>query len=265
MAAYDCIVVGSGHAGSCAALSASESGCKKGKSSMSFSGFARPLTRSIPLPPVLLVDKCPIEWVGGNGYFTAGAHRTVHDGLTDLISILHNPPSSEEAGKIDIIPYTCDDFRSDIMRLSKGKSDSALVDAVVNDSRAAIEWLAKVGIPFCLSFNRQAYQVDGRQKFWGGMALSVEGGGKGLIAAHQQALTEAGVTCWFEAPVTSILMEDGAVCGARLAKGGNIMEVKACNVILAAGGFEANAELRARHLGQGWEKAKVTMTSTGLL
>ena len=43
------------------------------------------------------------------------------------------------------------------------------------------------------------------------------------------------------------------------------MEVKARNVILAAGGFEANAELRARHLGQGWEKAKVSMTPFVLL
>ena len=216
-------------------------------------------------PPVLLVDKCPIEWVGGNGYFTAGAHRTVHAGLADLISILHDPPSSEEASKIDIIPYTCDDFRSDIMRLGKGKSDPSLVDAVVNDSRAAIEWLAKEGIPFCLSFNRQAYQVDGRQKFWGGMALSVEDGGKGLIAVHQRALAEAGVTCWFKTPVTSILMQGGAVCGVRLVKDGDIMEVKARNVILAAGGFEANAELRVRHLGQGWEKAKVSMTPFVLL
>jgi len=147
------------------------------------------------------------------------------------------------------------------MRLSKGKSDSALVDAVVNDSRAAIEWLAKkVGVPFCLSFNRQAYQVGGRQKFWGGVALSVEKGGKGLIEAHQQALAKAGVISWFETPVTSIIMQDGAVCGVRLLKDGNVMEVKARNVILAAGGFEANAELRALHLGRDWEKAKVRGT-----
>lgn len=214
-------------------------------------------------PSVLLVDKCPLEWVGGNGYFTAGAHRTAHAGLADLITLLRNPPNPEQASKIDITPYTCDDFRSDVMRLSKGKSDSALVDVVVNDSRGAIEWLAKkVGVPFCLSFNRQAYEVGGRQKFWGGVALSVENGGKGLIEAHQRALAKAGVISWFETPVTSIIMQDGAVCGVRLLKDGNAMEVKARNVILAAGGFEANAELRALYLGRGWEKAKVVTISS---
>ncbi|KAF8635870.1 hypothetical protein AX15_000059 [Amanita polypyramis BW_CC] len=239
MVVFDCIVVDSGHAGSCAALSASESGCER----------------------VLLVDKCPEEWAGGNGYFTAGAHRTVHAGLAVLKSILCNPPSSREAEKIDIVPYTCDDFRADIMRLSQGKSDSALVDALVNDSRDAIEWLAKkVDMPFCLSFNRQAYEVDGRQKFWGGMALSVKDGGKGLIGAHQRALAKAGVICWFEAPVTSILTEDSTVCGVRLRRNGINVEVKARNVVLAAGGFEASAELRARYLGLAWEEAKIRGT-----
>ncbi len=56
-------------------------------------------------------------------------------------------------------------------------------------------------------------------------------------------------------------MQDGAVCGVRLVKDGNVVEVKARNVVLAAGGFEANAELRALYLGRGWEKAKVTAAS----
>ena len=64
----DCIVVGSGHTGSCAALSASEPGCTKGKDSIDC--FTRPLIR-LHRPPVLLVGKCLVEWVGGNGYFTA--------------------------------------------------------------------------------------------------------------------------------------------------------------------------------------------------
>ena len=65
---WDVLVVGSGHAGSCAALAAVEAG--------------------VPGSRVLIVDKCPAEWAGGNGYFTAGAHRTAHGGLQDLLPLV---------------------------------------------------------------------------------------------------------------------------------------------------------------------------------
>ena len=84
---HDCIVVGSGHAGSCAALSAIEHGCKR----------------------VLVIEKAPKEWAGGNGYFTAGAHRTVHGGLHDLLPIVHNV-DPDMVSKIDMDPYTNEQF-----------------------------------------------------------------------------------------------------------------------------------------------------------
>jgi succinate dehydrogenase/fumarate reductase flavoprotein subunit len=206
---------------------------------------------------VLLVDKCPAEWAGGNGYFTAGAHRTVHQGLQDILTVVRNV-SQETAEKIDMTPYSHEDFVSDIMRLGSGKSDRSLVDALVNDSRQTIEWLAEhVGIRFTLSFNRQAYEVNGRQKFWGGMVLSVEEGGKGLIAAHQRALKRVGVVTWFDTPALSLVMNDGAIRGLVIRKDGQELELETRSVILAAGGFEANAELRAKHLGSGWELARV--------
>ncbi|KAK7056683.1 hypothetical protein VNI00_002400 [Paramarasmius palmivorus] len=235
---FDCVVVGSGHAGSCAALSAVENGCKK----------------------VLIVDKCPVEWVGGNGYFTAGAHRTVHNGLDDLLPIVNNV-TPESAKKIDMEPYTEDQFKSDILRLGDGKPDKPLVEAMVRDSRDAIGWLAShVGIPFIFSFHRQAYEVDGRQKFWGGLALSVQDGGKGLIAAHQKALEKAGVQVWFDTPAIQLVVEENVVKGLVVKKSGvdTLLETNA--VVLAAGGYESSPELRGQHLGEGWKKAKVRGT-----
>ncbi|KII83023.1 hypothetical protein PLICRDRAFT_47436 [Plicaturopsis crispa FD-325 SS-3] len=240
MPTFDCIVVGSGHAGSSAALSAVDSGCAK----------------------VLLIDKCPEEWAGGNGYFTAGAHRTVYGGLHDLLPIVHNV-SAEKAGKIDIEPYTAAEFTSDIMRLGNGRPDPAVVKAVVESSRDAVQWLAdRVKVPFTLAFNRQAYEVEGRQKFWGGLALSVQDGGKGLIAAHQRALKEAGVEIWFSTAATRILVDDrNAVSGLVVSRGsGESLTLSTKALILAAGGYESNAELRAKHLGPGWENARVRGT-----
>ncbi|KAF9267546.1 FAD/NAD(P)-binding domain-containing protein [Marasmius fiardii PR-910] len=235
---YDCVVVGSGHAGSCAALSAVENGCKK----------------------VLLVDKCPPQWVGGNGYFTAGGHRTVHGGFNDLLPLVRNV-SPEMMDKIDMEPYTAEQFKEDIMRLGDGRSNSSLVDAVVHGSRDTIEWLCNhVDVPFIFSYHRQAYLIDGRQKFWGGMVLSVEDGGKGLIAAHQQALAKAGVEIWFNSPLERLVVKDNSTNGIIVRKDGLEVEIQTPAVVLAAGGFEANPELREKHLGQGWERAKVRGT-----
>ncbi|KAF9013433.1 hypothetical protein BDQ17DRAFT_1537097 [Cyathus striatus] len=238
MTLFSCIVVGSGHAGCCAAISAIESGCSK----------------------VLVVDKCPEEWAGGNGYFTAGALRTVHGGLSDLITIVPNVASSLSS-QIDIDPYTADQFLGDIERLSNGLSDRLLSKTVALQSRETIGWLKdSIGVPFTLSFNRQAYVVGGRQKFWGGMALAVENGGKGLIDAHYTKLKQVGVEMWFETKAVELLHDGHEIKGLVVERCGERIELLAPSIILAAGGFEANAEMRKVYLGSGWENARVRGT-----
>ena len=249
---YDCIVVGSGHAGSCAALAAHDAGCKR----------------------VLVVDKCPPEWAGGNGYFTAGAHRTVHGGLPDLLPLVTNVPpdaDGDAARDIDLAPYTADAFTRDIMRLGGGRSDPQIVKAVVDGSRDAVGWLReRVRVPFVFAFHRQAYLVNGRQVFWGGLALSVEDGGKGLIAAHQAALAEAGIETWFDAPATELLVDvdvgvDGeSITGLVVSRHGDTVELRAPAVVLACGGFEASRALRSQYLGPEWERAKVKRRAADL-
>ena len=87
----DVLVVGSGNAGFSAALSASESGVRN----------------------VIVIDKCPEDWSGGNSYFTAGATRVAHNGLQDLLPIVNNV-DAELATKIDLPSYTEKDFRADM-------------------------------------------------------------------------------------------------------------------------------------------------------
>ena len=232
---FDVIVVGSGNAGSTAALSAIDNGCKN----------------------VLLIDKCPLEWVGGNGYFTAGAYRTVHHGLTDILNVVHDI-DPELTATIDMEPYTHEQFTEDIMRLSDGRSDPALVEALVGGSHDTILWLSnRVKIPFMLSFHRQAYLVGGRQKFWGGMVLAVEGGGKGVVTAHHRALNEFGVKVWFDAEAIDLVSSGGRVSGLKVKKSGEVLNLEATSVILASGGFESSREMRFKHLGPEWVNARV--------
>ena len=128
---YDVIVVGSGNAGFSAALSAKENGAHK----------------------VLLVDKCPPEWAGGNTYFTAGAYRTVFHGLEDVLELVGNV-DNETAKRIDMKGYSRDDFWGDLMRVTSGRADPELGKVLVEESRETVRWLASKGIKFQLSFNR---------------------------------------------------------------------------------------------------------------
>lgn len=65
----ECIVVGSGHAGSCAALSAVEHGCRPDR--------------------VLIIEKAPEEWVGGNGYAFVSLFRTFTSFRLYTTQVLH--------------------------------------------------------------------------------------------------------------------------------------------------------------------------------
>jgi succinate dehydrogenase/fumarate reductase flavoprotein subunit len=131
MSQYDVIVVGSGNAGFSAALSARENGAGR----------------------VLLIDKCPPSWAGGNTYFTAGAFRTVFNGLDDVLSFVANV-DPETVQKIDMKGYSRDDFLGDLMRVTNGRADPELGQVLVDESRDAVGWLARQGIKFQLSFNR---------------------------------------------------------------------------------------------------------------
>jgi len=235
----DVLVIGGGNAGFSAATAAAEAGAQH----------------------VVLIDKCPESWSGGNSYFTAGAMRTVHDGLDDLLPIVNNVDSNL-ASKIDLNPYTKDDFRRDMDRICLGRSDPKLSEVLINDSNDAIKWLAKNGVRYQLSFNRQAFLVEGRHKFWGGLALKTEDGGKGLMEDHKRAAARHGITVFYSTPATKLHKDliSGAVTSISIEHNNRPKTITARATILAAGGFEANPRMRSQYLGPGWDLAYVRGT-----
>ncbi|RFU73808.1 tricarballylate dehydrogenase [Trichoderma arundinaceum] len=236
----DVLVIGGGNAGFCAAISATDAGAKR----------------------VIIVDSCPEDWAGGNTYFTAGAFRTVHGGLSDLLPIVNNV-DRQTAKKIDISPYTIMDFSDDLKRVTGGQSDSELSQALIHDSNATIKWLAQHGVRFQLSFNRQAYEINGRVQFWGGLALKTENGGKGLIEDYKEIAKRLGINIFFSHTASRLVVNDatGAVQAVELClPNGQKKVIQTGAAILAAGGFEANPRMRAQYLGPYWDVAKVRGT-----
>jgi tricarballylate dehydrogenase len=60
--------------------------------------------------------------------------------------------------------------------------------------------------------------------------------------------------------VQKILYDGFKVEGVQVKSPGRIYDITAPCVILAAGGFQGDAEMRTRYLGPGWELAKVRGT-----
>ena len=113
------------------------------------------------------------------------------------------------------------------------------------------------GVRFQLGLGRQAFRVDGKFKFWGGLACHIWGGGKELMKALHGRAERDGIPVLYETPAVALLQGDAASTGCGCAATGRFVDLRAKAVVLACGGFEANAEMRARYLGPGWDLAKV--------
>jgi len=239
---WDIVVLGSGAAALTTALEALTTS---------------PSSHSQPAAPrVLLLEKSPETWAGGNGYFTAGAYRVAHAGLPDILPLVSNVPA-ELASRVDLEPYTKAEFEGDLKRVTGGKSDVGLGEKVVEEGLGLVRWLKEVGgVEWEMSFRRQAFEVEGWWRFWGGLCLMVGGQGKGLIASLMSAVRERGGRLVFDVRGKDVLVgDDGKVVGIEVERGGESIEVKAGAVVLCAGGFEANPELRKKFLAEGWERA----------
>ena len=230
---YDVIVVGGGNAALCAALSAADAGAK-----------------------VVVLERSPVEERGGNTSYTDGLMRTVYDGADDIRAYCPDLTDAE-CEVSDFGTYTEGKFFEDMGEITQYRTDPDLCELLVTRSRETILWMRDQGVRFFPNFGRQAYRVEGRFKFWGGATIAVQAGGPGLVDALYRAAEQRGVDIVYDAWVRGLVRSEAGVTGVRVALGGEEHELEAASVVLACGGFEANAEWRARYLGPGWDLAKV--------
>src|SRR4051794_22980350 len=111
---YDVVIAGAGNAALCAAHAARER-----------------------VQRVLVLEKAPREWAGGNSYFTAGACRTTFESLEDLLPILHQM-NGELAAMTDLPAYTEANFAADMTRVTQGRCDPELTEVLIHEAAPAL-------------------------------------------------------------------------------------------------------------------------------
>ena len=203
-----------------------------------------------------MLEVAPEHWRGGNSAFTGGAFRIVYHGFDDLARLIPDI-SDHELANVDVGTYTEEQYYDDIGRLTEYRSDPDLTEILITQSFETGVWMREKGVRFQLGLGRQAFRVDGKFKFWGGLACHIWGGGKELMKALHGRAERDGIPILYETPAVALLQGDDGVAGVRVRRHGRFVDLRAKAVVLACGGFEANAEMRARYLGPGWDLAKV--------
>ncbi len=233
---YDVIILGSGNAAMSAALSALEGGAS-----------------------VIVIERAPVDKRGGNSAFTGGGFRMVHHGAEDIRSVVPDL-TDEEIAKSDFGQYTREQYLDDLGRLTQYFIDPDLAETIVDSSTDTVKWLCSHGIRFMPNYGRQAYNINGRFKFWGGIVIFANGGGRGLMDTYFKIAEQKKIPILYRTQGLSLLREGRAVTGVRVLDDSGEHDIRGRSVVLACGGFEANREMRTRYLGPGWESAKVRGT-----
>src|SRR5271170_6043846 len=188
----DVIVVGAGNAAFCAALAAQERGAK-----------------------VLMLEAAPEEESGGNSRFTAGSIRVVYNGTNDIKTLVPDLTPAETQST-DFGTYTADQFFDDMARVTQHRADPDLVELLVTRSFATLNWMCEKGVRLIPIYGRQAFKVDGRFKFWGGLTVESVGGGPGLIAMLTESAKKRGIDIRYSTRGMDLLFDGNRVEGVRV-------------------------------------------------
>lgn len=151
----------------------------------------------------------------------------------------------------------------DIRRISRGTARDDLISIVATHAPETIEWLAARGFAFAPETPRV---VHGHEPYRTPRTYYGADEGASILAVLQADLAGSTVEVWTRTPVTGLILDGDAVVGVEVVRDGAEVEVRACSVVLATGGYGAEPELFEELEGAPLVSAAArTSTGDGLL
>ncbi len=228
----DIIVIGGGSAAFSAAVSARQAGADR----------------------VVMLEKASEADYGGNARYSGTGFRFVHGGAQEIRQFI---PDVDDAlfATMSIPPYGADDFTVDLERMTQGRMNRELAQVLIGQSNAALHWMREVGIKW--EPLKEHAKVGDKRYFERGIAIHVAGGGLGQLTQWRQIAQELGIEIRFDSPVCAVHGDLRRVEGVGVSDPQGRYDLMAKAVIACAGGFQANAEMRARYLAGNTDLIKV--------
>ncbi len=199
--APDILIVGGGNAALCAAITAREAGAS-----------------------VTILECAPKTFRGGNSRHTRN-FRCMHSG-----------PQGVLTGA-----YDEEEYFSDLLKVTAGKTDEALARLVINQSEECYHWMGAHGVRFQPSLS-------------GTLSLSRTnafflGGGKALVNAYYRTAEDLGVTVAYDTQVTHLQHDGSRIASVTATVDGETTTFMPRAVVVASGGFQADIDWLASAWG----------------
>ena len=162
-----------------------------------------------------------------------------------------------------IEPYTKERFWSDLNRVTQNRTDKELAEVLIDNSYDTVKWATEIAeIPCEPATSVCGIKVNGQWTFPGGVVVRAVHEGVGLSSCWFAAAEQAGIEIRYGSGATELVQDkNGRVTGVVTKEDDESKTITAKAIILACGGFEANAQWRAQYLGAPWDHAKVRGSS----
>ena len=165
---------------------------------------------------VVILEHADRSMRGGNTRHTRNL-RAMHEGPT------HTLEGS----------YTEEEYWQDLLGVTRGHTDEALARLMIRRSEELLEWLHAKGVRFQPPLTGTLNLARTNAFFLGG--------GKALLNAQYRTAEASGVRISYESEVKKLNIAGGRFISAVFLNEGEECEIPARSVILACGGFQANA------------------------
>lgn len=227
----DVIVIGGGSAASEAAVAVRQAGAER----------------------VIMLEKAPEEFSGGNARFSHTGFRFVVSGAEEIRAFI---PEVDEAlyKSMQVAPYTTDDFMADLNRVTQRRIDPVLANYLVEKSNESVHWMRKTGIKWV---PEKAVIVDGKRYYDPGKIIQPAGGGLGQLEQWRRICQEHGIEIRYQSKVSALYGDHRRIEGVQVMTPDETYDLTARAIIACSGGFQANPEMRARYLGPNADFVKV--------